>query len=96
MSASLTRQDNALLLSGAVTFANANAIYQQGLPLLTASQAPTVLDLSQLSQSNTIVLAVLVQWLRQLKPTQSLQLQHVPDKLQAIMRASNLERLLPV
>jgi len=95
MSASLTRQDNALLLSGAVTFANANAIYQQGLPLLTASQAPTVLDLSQLSQSNTIVLAVLVQWLRQLKPTQSLQLQHVPDKLQAIMRASNLERLLP-
>ena len=94
MSASLTRQDNALLLSGAVTFANANAIYQQGLPLLTASQAPTVLDLSQLSQSNTIVLAVLVQWLRQLKPTQSLQLVNVPEKLQAIMRASNLERLL--
>ena len=94
MSASLTCQNQRLLLSGAVTFSNAKALYQQGLPLLAVNPPPTVLDLSQLSQSNTIVLAVIVQWLRQLKPTQSLQLQQVPDKLQAIMRASNLERLL--
>ncbi len=94
MTANLTCQDQCLLLSGAVTFANAQALYQQGLPLLTAANPPSVLDLSQLSQSNTIALAVIVQWLRQLKPAQSLQLQHVPDKLQAIMHASNLEQLL--
>lgn len=96
MTVRLIRQDDVLLLSGAVTFANAKSLYQQGLPLLAVNLPPTVLDLSQLSQSNTIVLAVIVQWLRQLKPTQSLQLQQVPDKLKAIMRASNLERLLPV
>ncbi|MFZ3193364.1 MAG: STAS domain-containing protein [Moraxellaceae bacterium] len=96
MTVRLIRQDDVLLLSGVVTFANAKSLYQQGLPLLAVNLPPTVLDLSQLSQSNTIVLAVIVQWLRQLKPTQSLQLQQVPDKLQAIMRASNLERLLPV
>jgi len=84
-----------LLLSGAVTFGNAKALYQQGLPPLDSAQPPTLLDLSQLSQSNTIAVAVIVQWLRQLKPTQSLQLVNVPEKLQAIMRASNLERLLP-
>jgi len=95
MTASVIRQDQHLILSGAVTFSNAKQLYQQGLPLLKVDQPPTVLDLSQLSQSNTIALAVLVQWLRQLKPTQSLQLAHVPEKLQAIMRASNLERLLP-
>ncbi len=94
MTANLTCQDQRLLLSGAVTFANAQALYQQGLPLLNSALPPTVLDLSQLSQSNTIALAVIVQWLRQLKPTQSLPLQHVPDKLQAIMHASNLEQLL--
>lgn len=96
MSASLIRQEHVLLLSGTVTFGNAKALYQQALPLLNAATPPSVLDLSQLSQSNTIALAVIVQWLRQLKPTQSLQLQHVPDKLRAIMRASNLEQLLPV
>lgn len=95
MTASLVHQDQRLVLSGVVTFANAAALYQQGVPLLNITPAPTVLDLSQLSQSNTIAVAVIVQWLRQLKPAQSLQLQHVPDKLQAIMRASNLERLLP-
>ena len=94
MTANLTCQDQRLLLSGVVTFGNAQALYQQGLPLLNSALPPTVLDLSQLSQSNTIALAVIVQWLRQLKPTQSLQLQHVPEKLQAIMHASNLEQLL--
>lgn len=94
MTVTLTCQDQHLLLSGVVTFHNAQALYQQGLPILNASSPPKTLDLSQLSQSNTIALAVIVQWLRQLKPAQSLQLQHVPDKLQAIMRASNLERLL--
>jgi len=94
MTVRLIRQDDVLLLSGAVTFANAQSLYQQGLPLLAVKSPPTVLDLSQLGLSNTIALAVIVQWLRQLKPTQSLQLVNVPEKLQAIMRASNLERLL--
>lgn len=95
MTADLTRHEQRLLLSGAVTFGNAKQLYQHGLSLLGAAQPPTQLDLSQLSQSNTIALAVIVQWLRQIKPTQSLQLINVPEKLQAIMRASNLERLLP-
>lgn len=95
MTADLTRHEQRLLLSGAVTFGNAQQLYQRGLPLLSAAQPPTELDLSQLSQSNTIALAVIVQWLRQLKPTQSLQLVNVPEKLQAIMRASNLGQLLP-
>lgn len=95
MTVTLTRQDQRLLLSGAVTFGNAKVLYQQGIPLLDSAQPPTLLDLSQLSQSNTIAVAVIVQWLRQLKPTQSLQLVNVPEKLQAIMRASNLGQLLP-
>ena len=95
MTATLVCQDQRLLLSGAVSFGNAQTLYQQGVSLLSSASPPTVLDLSQLSQSNTIAVAVIVQWLRQLKPMQSLQLQHVPDKLQAIMRASNLEQLYP-
>lgn len=94
MTAQLTRQADVLLLSGAVTFAHAQVLYQQGLQLLKASNPPTHLDLSQLTHSNTIAVAVIVQWLRQLQPSQSLRLVHVPDQLQAIMRASNLERLL--
>ncbi|MEC7120435.1 MAG: STAS domain-containing protein [Pseudomonadota bacterium] len=96
MNATLTQADaQTLKLSGAVTFSNASEIYRQGVKLFGVATTPQrwVLDLAELSQSNTIAVAVIVQWLRQLK--QPLELRHVPDQLQAIMRASNLDQLLP-
>ena len=52
---------------------------------------PLLLDLSGLQASNTIALAVFVQWVRQCKVGQQIVLQHTPEKMQAIIDASNLQ-----
>jgi len=56
-----------------------------------ASKTVTI-DLGGLTHSNTLTLAVVVQWIRGL-PTTQVFLAHVPDKLAAIMQASSLDHL---
>ena len=79
-------------LSGSIHFENAAQIYQQGLLMLQQQKKwPLLLDLSGLKASNTIALAVFVQWVRQCKVGQQIVLQHTPEKMQAIIDASNLQ-----
>ena len=79
-------------LSGSIHFENAAQIYQQGLLLLQQQKKwPLLLDLSGLQASNTIAVAVFVQWVRQCKVGQQIVLQHTPEKMQAIIDASNLQ-----
>jgi phospholipid transport system transporter-binding protein len=95
MTATLEFNAQTLQLRGVVDFNNAEAIYQQGLTWLKQQSAAQLrFDLSGLQSGNTITLAVLMQWLRQLKATQQAQIVHAPSQLQAIMHASSLERLL--
>lgn len=91
MAAQLKVQDQVLFVTGSIDFDNAPAIYAQGLKLLQQqNQWPIALDLSGLSSSNTIALAVFVQWLRQRQAGQGFYLKQVPPKMQAIIEASNL------
>ncbi|RYY78633.1 MAG: STAS domain-containing protein [Moraxellaceae bacterium] len=91
MVAQLKVQDQVLFVTGSIGFDNAPAIYKQGLNLLQQqNQWPIALDLSGLTSSNTIALAVFVQWLRQRKVGQGFYLKEVPQKMQAIIKASNL------
>lgn len=95
MTATLAFTEQTLQLRGVVDFNNAEAVYQQGLTWLKQQSAAQLrFDLSGLQSGNTITLAVLMQWLRQLKPTQHAHIEHAPSQLQAIMHASSLDRLL--
>lgn len=88
----LSLQDCTMRLSGSIHFENAAQIYQQGLLMLQQQQKwPLLLDLSGLEASNTIALAVFVQWVRQCRAGQQIILQHTPEKMQAIINASNLQ-----
>ena len=91
----LNLKDQTMVLSGRIDFDNAATLYQQGLELLKQqSQWPVMVDLSGLEASNTIALAVFVQWVRQCAADQRIVLQHIPAKMQAIIEASNLTSVL--
>lgn len=92
VAAQLKVQDQVIALTGSIEFDNAASVYAQGLKLLKQqNHSPVYLDLSGLQSSNSIALAVFVQWLRQCATGQQLYLQHVPQKMQAIIQASNLQ-----
>ncbi len=91
--AQLSLTDQQIQLKGSINFDNAAQVYEQGLKLLKQqTQWPLIVDLSGLEASNTIALAVFVQWVRQCAAGQNIVLQHTPEKMQAIINASNLQQ----
>lgn len=93
--AQVLMQENEMRLQGHIHFNNAEAIYQNGLALIQqAKQFPIQLNLSALDHGNTLVLAVIVQWLRHCPNHQALQLVDVPQKMLGILAVSNLTHLM--
>lgn len=96
MAASVTAKGQEWTLDGSIGFDNATQIYQQGLSCLKQQiQWPVYIDLAALQSSNSITLAVFVQWLRRCSDQkgsvqQALFLKNVPAKMQAIIQASSL------
>ncbi len=84
-----------LTISGSVHFNNANSVFEQGKTALQKISASIItIDLSQLAQSHTVLLAVIVQWIRELGTGQQLHLAHVPAKLTSIIETSRLQEIL--
>ena len=84
-----------LSIVGSVHFDNANTTYNEGKKVLQTITAPIItIDLSQLTQSHTVLVAVIVQWIRNLTSTQKIHLDNVPAKMKAIIQASRLEEIL--
>lgn len=87
----LLATEQGLQIKGMINFSNAADIFRRGKQLLDAQQqALIMIDLAQLGASNTVALAVFVQWLRECQPKQCFKLINVPEKLQAIIKTSNL------
>lgn len=99
MTASVTRQEQpvGLLVTGCIDFANAEALVAEGQAIL--AQLPDaagewVCHLGGLTAGNSITAAVLLSWQRVARTLRhQLTVTAMPDRLQAILRASNL---LPV
>lgn len=86
--------NNQLVVSGQVNFENAASIYQQGLERLKGIQHwPVHINLSQVEQGTTLLLAIILQWLKKCPDMQSLRLVKVPNQMQGILAASHLEEL---
>ena len=91
MPAQFSLSNQTLSLMGVINFDNAEKVYQEGLALLKQVVAPVVLlDLSAFNSSNTISLAVFVQWQRVIVEKSQFKLIHVPEKMRDIIEASNL------
>lgn len=92
MSVDVQIKDQVIQLSGFINFDNAEQVYQQGIALIKQYSGNNLIpvDLSQLTSSNTISLAVFVQWLRLCSPARKIRLIAVPTKMLDIIQASNL------
>lgn len=99
MNASVSRQEHpvGLVVSGCIDFANAEALAAEGRAIL--AQLPDaagewVCHLGGLTAGNSITAAVLLTWQKAARSRRhQLTVTAMPDRLQAILRASNL---LPV
>jgi len=93
--ASLKLAGNTLSIIGSVHFDNANTTYNEGKKILDSITAPIItIDLAELTQSHTVLVAVIVQWIRNLASTQRIHLDNVPAKMKSIIKASRLEEIL--
>lgn len=95
MRAELAVVNQALVIQGKIDFTNAEQVYQQGLEvILKQASFPVVIDLSALEHGNTLVLAVFVQWLRQVPSFDDLVFKSVPNKMLKIIQSCHLEHQL--
>lgn len=89
--ATLTLQETRLHFGGVVHFDNAEKVCNDGLKLLQQAPKTVTIDMQALESSSSIVLAILLSWLRKANQAQqTLHLAHMPDKLRAIIGVSGL------
>ncbi|PTQ89907.1 STAS domain-containing protein [Agitococcus lubricus] len=89
--ATLTMQNTRLHLGGVVHFDNAEKVCQDGLELLKKSPNPLIVDMQALESSSSVVIAILLRWMRAANQAQQrLCIANMPDKLRAIVRVSGL------
>jgi len=81
-----------LQVSGKIDYENAQQYYEQGLSEIQSyGKFPVVVNLAGLENGSTLVLAVLVRWLRQTPQAKGLQFKAVPEKMMKIIQACHLQ-----
>lgn len=92
--ADLVCEHGRLVLSGNLDFANAPQIYQKSLKAMRDCDSLTF-DFSQLTSSNSVVLALMVEWLKfSKKHRKPIQFIHLSEKITSIAKVGGLEKLL--
>jgi phospholipid transport system transporter-binding protein len=96
MSASIElTEDGTFCIHGELTFDTVTALSHKAKNLF-AGQKEVVVDLAQVSHSNSAGLALLLEWLSQSKTSRtSIQFKHIPDALTSIADLYNVRSLLP-
>lgn len=91
MSAQLSCTENTILVQGVIDYRNADALCEQGLSYLNQIKSQAVIDLAALESPSTLVVAVLLRWLRIASAKKcTITLTNVPEKCQSIIRVSGL------
>lgn len=95
MTARVCFNNDRMQIEGNVSFDNADRICQEGLKILASCRQEAVVDLSHVEGGGSILVAVLLQWLRaSLKEGKRLRFEGLADKLQSIIRVSGLKELI--
>lgn len=88
------KQDNTLSLKGVLDHATVVQVYAEGEAWLNTAPKPAVIDLSQVQQSNSAGLALLLQWLRVAQKNQiALTFKAVPLQMTRLMTVHGLQDL---
>ncbi len=89
----LEKKDGKLYLQGDLTFDSGPSIIDK--PLFNGESSLSI-DLAGVTHSDSAGLALLIQWFRQAKKeAKKVEFLHVPAKMQALAKVSNLDKVLP-
>lgn len=87
--------DGLYMVSGPLTFDSAPGLWREGLRLFEGSES-LVLDLKDVTRTDSAGLALLVEWMREARRRSvDIRFRHIPEQLMAIARTCNLQALLP-
>ena len=87
--------DDRYLVSGPLLFQTVSEARKLGLRLLSKHQV-MVLDLSGVARADSAGLALLMEWMREARRRGvSVRFENIPEQLQAIARASQVDQFLP-
>jgi phospholipid transport system transporter-binding protein len=89
--------DNVVELSGQVLAEDVAGLLKQGETFFSSASQCMVLDLEGLESANSIILSLLLSWLRLAKRKRfDIEIINMSSQLQAMARVSGLENVLPV
>ena len=92
--ANLKWQEDRLILSGELSFANAMAIYEESL-LELKNKKSFIFDFREVSASNSVGLALMIEWIKLAqKHGKPIQFINIPQDLSALAKAARLDALL--
>ncbi|NIR28631.1 MAG: STAS domain-containing protein [Gammaproteobacteria bacterium] len=87
--------DGVFVVCGPLTFDSTPALWQEGARVLEGVNA-LVLDLQDVTRTDSAGLALLVAWMREARRRGvDIRFRHIPEQLMAIARTCNLQKLLP-
>ncbi len=90
------KNENEQIICGDLTFFTANDLLNHGKNLIANNNA-IHFNLSQINQSSSIGLAVLIAWCRAAKKlNKKISFSHLPAKLLSAAKVSNLDSVLPL
>ena len=91
----IRREARRMTLSGPVTLANVARVLEEGRQHL--DEGVRQVDLSEITEMDSALLALLLAWLRDARARQSeISFVNLPDSLQTIARLYGVDSLLPV
>ena len=90
-------QTGHICVSGEIGFVNAENLSLDGERLIATMPRICTIDLSGIRYANSVMLAVLVGWLRYSETCEvALAFQNIPSQLMQVARVSGLDAVLPI
>ena len=94
-SAQVYINDNKICLTGILDFSNAMTIYKASMPVFACSQSDVIIDFSGLMSGNSVILAMLVNWIRLAqKSGKKVRLESLSTEVKSLISASRLSSLI--
>lgn len=89
--------DNIIKVSGALTFATVNQIWEQSQSIFNRAQKQLNFDLQAVTQSDSAGVALLLAWARTARTyKKEIIFLSLPDQMRAIAKVGGLENILPI
>lgn len=93
--ADITFQNNVFTLTGELDYSNVMSVYQKSLPHLNNNATTYTFDFSQVKDSNSAGLALIIEWIKAARRQQKkIQFKSLSPELLSIAKVSGLDKVL--